>query len=154
MAYVFPSIVGVPQAVTDPLCVPMSFSLGGWPGFPITHCLLVGVSGTTQGNYQFLLTLRNFTYVYVFGEKMGDFVVSGLAMAGEYSLGCGYSGPHGMSKAIEYYNTYAISITGTPVVITLAGWAAWAFLVKASFTAMNPRSTIGQFKFHLKTITQ
>jgi len=150
MAYIFPSYVGVPGVVSDPKAAPMQFSLGGWTGFPATHCVLTGVAGNTMGNFQFLLTLRNFTYVYVFGEKMGDFVVNGMALAGD----CPNAGPHGMNKAIEYYNTYAISVTGTPVVVNMAGWAAWAFVIAANFTANNPRSGIGQFTFKLKTITQ
>jgi hypothetical protein len=128
----------------------MQFSLGGWGGYPVTHCVLTGVSGSTMGNFQFLLTLRNFTYVYVFGEKMGDFTVQGLALAGD----CPASAPNGMTQAISYYNTYAIANTGTPIAINMAGWAAWAFVIGATFTANNPRSVIGQFQFKLKTITQ
>lgn len=151
MAYIFSSLVGFPKVVSDPNCSPLSFAMGGWStSFAGTHCALQGVSGSTAGNYQFLLTLRNFTYVYVFGEKMGEFIVTGLAYPGDCTP---YAG-HGLTYAIAYYNTYAISVTGTPVALLLAGWATWAFLVEARFTATNPRSVIGQFQFRFRTIAQ
>ena len=144
---IFPSKVGVAAVVSDPNVVPMTFSM---TGLPPTNCIIQGISGTTQGNYQFLLTLMNFTYVYIFGEKMGDFTVTGITMADD----CAGTGTNGMTGAIGYYNSRAISVTGTPVVIGFAGWAAYAFLTGATFTAMNPRSGLGQFQLHLKTITQ
>jgi len=153
---VFPSAVGIPSVHVDPFAVPMGFSLQNFPAMSISHCVLQGVSGTTQGNYQFMLTLRNFTYVYVFGEKMGNFTVTGLSMSGGMEGGCSgnVSADSGMRNAIQYYNDYAISITGMPVAVTMAGWSAWAFLVGARFTAMNPKSQIGQFQLDLRTITQ
>jgi hypothetical protein len=143
---IFPANAGIAAVVTDPNVLPFSFGLGG---MPTAHCLVQGVSGTTQGNYQFLLTLMNFTYVYIFGEKMGDFTVTGLTLQADCD-GWGY----GMSDIITYYNLNSISVTGSPVVISFAGYGAWAFLTSATFKQADPQTKIGQFQLQLKTITQ
>lgn len=151
MTYIFPSQVGIPAVATDPNAYPTTFSaaLGGWGSLNAMHCIIAGIGGRTQGNYQFLSTLRNFTYVYVFGEKMGDFQISGLSLAGL----CG-DARDGMSSAIGYYNTYAISVTGLPVVVQMAGWAAYAFLISGDFAYTDPENRIGKFTYYFKTATQ
>jgi hypothetical protein len=127
----------------------LTFSMAGWAsGASAQNAVIAGVSGTTQGNYQFLLTLANWTYVYLFGEKMGDFTVSGIAgyECGDYI--------HGLTHAISYYNTYAISITGMPIALTFGGFSTWAFLVGGTFQYMNPKSRLARFQFRFKTLTQ
>lgn len=150
MAFIFPSQVGVPSVVQDPNATPATFSAGmqNWPGFGATHCVITGVEGSTQGNYQFLLTLRNYTYVYVFGERMGDFRVMGLSMAGACN-----SFTDGMTAAITYYNSNCISNTGTPIILTMGGYATYAFLTGANFSYPDPASRIGRFQYTFKTIT-
>ena len=151
MAFIFPSKVGRPAVVTDPNAQPVSFSfgLGGWPGFGATNCLLQGVTAQTRGNYQFLYTIGNFTYVYVFGELMGDLMVTGLALAGQ----CPGGTAHGMSAAVDYYNTNAISVTGAPVAINFAGLGILAFLTGATFQMSTPKTRIGQFQLNFKIIS-
>lgn len=129
----------------------LTFSMGGWTNGASTHdAIITGVSASTQGNYQFLLTLRNFTYVYMFGEKMGDVVVSGIGLQE-----CDEEGSiHGLTNAILYYNTFGISITGVPVGLTFADVSAWAFLVGGSFAYMDPKNRLTQFQFRFKTIPQ
>jgi hypothetical protein len=122
--------------------------MGGWPGTGATNCICTGVSVSTQGNYQFLLTLRNYTYVYVFGERMGDFTVSGVSLAGL----CNGFGDDGMSSAIDYYNSYCISATGRPITLSLGSYATYAFLVGGSFNHADPESRLGQFAYIFKTI--
>lgn len=132
----------------------LTFALGGWVnGSSAQNAVLTGISASTQGNYQFMLTLRNFTYVYMFGEKMGDVVVSGIGLreCGEFGGG----GPiNGLTAAIAYYNTYAISVTGVPVGLTFAGFTLWAFLVGGTFAYLDPKNRITQFQLKFKVITQ
>ena len=150
MAYIFPSQVGIPCVVNDPSATPATFSasMQGWSGAQGTNCLITGISLSTQGNYQFLLTLRNYTYVYVFGERMGDFTVSGVSLAGL----CG-SFTDGMTWAIEYYNRVCISATGAPIVISMGGYGMYAFLCGGQFVYQDPASRLGQFQYTFKTVT-
>jgi len=151
MAFIFPSNVGRPAVIADPHASPVSFSfaLGGWPGFGSTFCVLQGVTAATRGNYQFLYTIGNFTYVYVFGELMGDLTVTGVALAGA----CPEAAVHGMGAAVAYYNSFAISVTGTPVAVNFGGLGLLAFLVGATFAMANPKSIVGQFQLNFKIIS-
>lgn len=128
----------------------LTFSLGNWTnGASAQNAILSGVSVSTQGNYQFLLTLRNFTYVYLFGEKMQDIVVSGVGLSE-----CDGAGNHGLTNSITYYNTYAINVTGTPVGLSFAGFTLWAFLVGGTFGYTDPQNRVAQFQLKFKAITQ
>lgn len=130
----------------------LTFTMGTWAssGYNVA-AVISGVSANTHGNYQFLLTLRNYIYVYVFGEKMGDIIVSGIAgfPCDSWSLGT-----HGLTDQIGYYNNFRLGSTGTPVAISFAGWATWGFLVGGQFQYMNPKSRLAQFQFKFKTLPQ
>jgi len=151
MAYIFPSKVGQPAVITDVHAQPITFlfGLGGWPGFSATNCVLQGVTASSRGNYQFLHTIGNFTYVYVFGELMGDYTITGVALSGD----CPSNHINGIGSAIAYYNTYAISTTGTPVIANFMGLGFLAFLVGAAFAMTNPKTTLGQFQLSFKIIS-
>ena len=148
--YIFPSQVGIPAVLTDPSLTPttFSYSMEGWNGPFATHCIITGISANTQGNYQFLMTLRNYTYVYVFGERMGDFTVSGVSLNGL----CG-SLADGMTWAIEYYNRVCISSTGQPITLSMGGYGTYAFLVGGSFDYSDPANRLGRFSYSFKTVT-
>jgi len=127
----------------------ITFGMGGWTnGASAQNAVISGVSASTQGNYQFLLTLRNYTYVYLFGEKMGDVTVTGIG-----GIECG-NVVHGINHAITYYNNFALSRTGTPVGLSFGNASTWAFLVGAKFEYMDAASRLAQFAFSFKTITQ
>lgn len=153
MAFIFSGIGGTPGKMKvftgGGSLGTLTFSMGGWAsGAQAQNAVLSGVSASTQGNYQFLLTLRNFTYVYIFGERMGDVVVSGIGL-----LGCS-NATSGLTNAIGYYNDNAVSVTGIPVGLSFAGFSAWAFLVGGSFEYADPRRRITQFQLKFKTVTQ
>ena len=150
MAFIFPSTIGVPSVIQDPKATPATFSatMQGWPGVAGTNCIITGIQGSTQGNYQFLLTLRNYTYVYVFGERMGEFAVQGVSLAGLCQ-----SFQDGMTNAITYYNQNAISTTGRPIVLTMGGYATFAFLIGGTFTYHDAQSRLGTFSYMFKTVT-
>ncbi len=125
----------------------ITFSMAGWTaGASVQNAVISGVSANMQGNYQFLLTMRNYTYVYVFGEKMGDVVVSGIAAAECNEV------PHGLTYAIAYYGTNRLGFTGTPVALAFAGYVTYAFLTGGTFQYMNPKSRLAKFQFRFKTI--
>lgn len=150
MAYIFGSQVGRPVVIADPGAMPATFScsMGYWPGWLATNCVISGITGRTSGNYQFLLTLRNFTYVYVFGEKMGDFTVTGISCPGS----CWGGNIDGMTYALAYYNSRAISITGTPVAMTMAGFGTYAFLVGGEFAYTDAENRMGHFTYNFRTV--
>jgi hypothetical protein len=151
MITIFPSQVGRPAVVKDPKARVASFHfwMSGWNWFTGSNCIIQGVTAQTKGNYQFLHTIGNYTYVYVFGELMGDMQVTGLALCGK----CPNSNLNGIYSAVAYYNTHAISVTGRPVFIDFCGLPLAGFIVGAAFGHTDPKSRIGQFTFNIKIIS-
>jgi hypothetical protein len=135
-------------AIKDPFSVPFTLSFDDWGGFDARNAILQGVSVSTQGNYQFLHSLRNFIYVYIFGERIGEITLSGLAFVGK----CPNNDTDGLSKVMEYYNKKGISFSGEPVNITVGRAPFSAFLVGAKFEIVNPKARIGQFALAFKLI--
>jgi hypothetical protein len=148
MANIFSTEPGIVTAIWDPNILPITFVVGGWGGFPLRHAIITGISLSSRGNYQFLNTLRNFTYVYVFGEKMGDITISGQTFMGR----CGAGGWSGLSNTIDYYAFAAISWTGMPVGIQLGvkGW--WAFLTGIDIGIKDPKTRLGNFSLRFNSI--
>jgi len=86
----------------------------------------IGVSAS--GNYQFLHTIGNDVYVYVFGDRMGEITLHGLSFAG----GCSNAGPqsaafisagddtnnkHGFELLFDWYQQSRIAVNPDPVSI-------------------------------------
>lgn len=114
MPAIISSRPGIVQALEEPSGIP--FRLQGWGGFEGTKAIIteVGVSG--QGNYQFLHSLKDFIFVYVFGERIGTVQISGIAFA-ERCPGGG--GATGIENVFAYYNQNRIAATGRPLSIQI-----------------------------------
>lgn len=99
-----------------------------------------------QSNVQFIHTLRDLIYVYVFGERAATLTVSGVIFGG----GCD-GGPSGIESVFNYYNTYRISNSGRQVAIQFGTSSVGrfnAFLVGAPTMAItDPAMNMGQFSF-------
>ena len=95
--------------------------------------LSVPISGFAleqQGNYQFLHTVGDFTYFYLFGDRIGELTVSGF---GFISPACGPAG--GKGSICELYNWYQqnrVAAKNKAMGITLGNngncGSFWAFL--------------------------
>jgi len=148
MAVIFSNSPGVATAIVDPRVIPVTFGFGGWGGAAVRNAIIRGVGIRSQGNYQLRYTLRNFTYVYVFGEKAGDFIVSGLTFAGN----CNNSDFAGISGVLDYYGNFGIAYYGNPVPIQIGAAAFWGFLVGVDTGIQDPDSQMGQFSLTFKTL--
>jgi hypothetical protein len=84
----------------------------------------IGVSAA--GNYQFLHTIGNDVYTYIFGDRMGDITLHGLS----FSPGCpkppgaGFIGPrnllpHGFESLFDWYSSNRIAAQETPATVTI-----------------------------------
>jgi hypothetical protein len=131
------------MVIRDPESLPMVLSLTGWGGFVVRQALVQGISIQSAGNFQFLHTLRGYVYAYVFGERIGNLILSGLAFNGSCITG-GYI--DGISRVMEYYNTYRISRAGAAIGIQVGAAGFYGFLVGTQFNIVNPAGRIGQFQ--------
>ena len=155
-ALIFSAEPGVGVVLTEPNVLPITISVGGWTGMHTMRAVIQGVSLRSEGNYQFLNTLRNYTYVYVFGEKMGDIMITGATVIGRYVYQggppCPSVGPSGFSQVQSYYANYGIYWTGAPVAIQLGLGAYWGFLTDFRVEMVDAASRIGQFQLHFRSI--
>lgn len=118
-----------------------------WGGFSQFKAIFTNVTIAEQGNYQFLHTLGNHIYVYVFGDRIGQFGLSGLA----FFDNCGSTAPNGrigISHVIGYYRQLKLSVRAEPVLVTLEPDTVFrTFLLSMRGQVLNPATRI--FQFHL-----
>lgn len=128
---------------------PLAINLQDWPGAPAVKSVVTNFGVAATGNFQFLHTLRNFVYVYVFGERISEITVGGIAMAAD----CLQEGPSGVELLWDYYQKNKISAKGTPVGIAIGTKMSFqGFLTGVSLNANDPQSGLSQwgmkFAFH------
>jgi len=116
------------------------------------HNVIITSVGTSQGsNFQFMQTLQDNVYVYVFGDKLGELRVSGLVFAGKCSGGA----DSGFSKLLSYYTDNKVSNKtkpGVPMQLTIGKTKFSAFLVNAQTSIDRPVEGLGQFTLSFVTV--
>jgi hypothetical protein len=136
MALVFPNVPGraviiPPKSVVGQ--IPLVLRLEGWGGPQTMKAIVLELSLRFRGHQQFLHTLRDFIYVYSFGEGMGEATMSGLAFAETCT---DPNGTTGSAKIIEYYSDNRLSTTGEAVKFTLGNSPTfYAYLTSMSLKA-------------------
>lgn len=102
-------------------------------------------------NAQFLHTLDDAIYIYVFGDRVGDLVISGLAFIESCQ---GKDTKSGVAAAVEYYaNNRASSPTRTtPVLAKLGPITIQAYLLGANLELLRPDTGAVQFTFNFKLL--
>lgn len=110
--------------------------------------LVTGLSMTGQSGYQVMHTLRQYIYIYTFGERVGEITVSGLS----FNLDCTQDLPAnntGLAKLYNWYQANRISTTGAHIALTLSpGLTVNAFLVDFRYQVEDPSIGLAQFSLH------
>ena len=140
MASVFtPCAGGVHKVVVncDDGGVVFQITFDGVPlGLPVT-----GFALEQQGNYQFLHTVNDFIYLYVFGDLIGELVITGM---GFYSNGCGDEGS--VCQIFNYYNRKRIAKNPEPIRIKLGKCDTLkGFLTGMRVEASKPETSVAQW---------
>lgn len=95
-----------------------AFGLGATP----FNSIITRIGVSAAGNYQFLHTIGNDVYVYVFGDRMGDITLHGLsfaqacpsAQAPASILPAAQTGLHGFEELFNWYSLNRIAATPEP----------------------------------------
>jgi len=90
-------------------------TLPDWGGFAQFKSILTNIEINEQGNFQFLHTLGNEIFLYVFGDRIGSFNVNGLS----FYDNCTSERAHGISLVLEYYRRNRVANRATPLLITM-----------------------------------
>lgn len=78
--------------------------------------IITRVGLSAAGNFQFLHTIGNDVYTYVFGDRMGQIDVHGLS----FSTACGGSETkHGFELLYQWYKQNRIAVNKEPVIVTI-----------------------------------
>lgn len=89
---------------------------GGNISFSTHRTIITRVGVSSAGNYQFLHTIGNDVYIYVFGDRMGQITLHGIS----FSQGCDDSvGETGFELLSKWYFANRIASRKAPVKVTI-----------------------------------
>jgi hypothetical protein len=123
MPFIFEKNMGSVAAIVDPV-LEGSFSLAqiaSNPGgdneitFNQTTAIITKLGLSTSGNFQFLHTIGNEIYVYVFGDRMGQVILSGISFENK----CAGAESHGIDSVFQWYKYNRIAVKKDPVEVTI-----------------------------------
>jgi hypothetical protein len=156
MTNIFDSAPGVVGAVVTGRGLPFVVSIGGtgnqpaFPAYAQIKAVITGFQFGARSGLGVTHTLRDRIYVYVFGERMGEATVSGLAFAGvcgNNSLFTGFDG------TFAYYERLRASTEGAPVRLIFGpNTVLFGFMYEFGFQLEDPQTGIGSFSFKFKVI--
>lgn len=150
MPAVFSMKAGQVGRVTSPRGV-VAFTIDFEDGRQGTY--IVTEVAVRQGvNVQFLHTLDDAIYIYVFGDRIGDIMISGIA----FIEVCGPdSGGSGVKNAMEYYAKNRASQRSGPVLVKFGdGDPFKSYLIDSGMTLLRPEMGAAQFTFNFKSLPQ
>lgn len=130
----------------------MSFFLEGWQGFQGFKSIITGFQIQSKGGVQFMHTLRDFIYIYVFGERIGTVVISGLS----FQQRCpGQERDHGLEFVMRYYRDNRVESRATPVTIVFGLSTVIAgFLTEMQGALQDPSQKVASFSLSFQSVPQ
>jgi hypothetical protein len=147
---------GVAIALAGP-GIPMGLFLDKWEGYPGFKSILTGIAVNTASGVQYMQTMRDLLFTYVFSERPAPLRLTGVSFAASCEQLADTVGPtnHGLEFAFAYYLDNRVSSLGTPLTIVLGlSTPFYGFLDKASFSVGDPEKLLGSFEFDFTTIPQ
>jgi len=91
---------------------------GGQISYTTHNTIITGVGISTSGNYQFLHTIGNDIYVYVFGDRMGTLELKGLSFADQCPAN-NATEYHGFERLLRWYNQNRLAFRKDTVRVVL-----------------------------------
>lgn len=134
---------------------PLRLTIEGLGGFNEMQAVVTSLGYNEACNVQFMHTLRNYIYVYSFGDRIADLVIGGIAAT---TGACGidtdadaeFNEP-GIERVLRYWRTYRLSHSGRPVRVTMGLRTTFnAFLISKGTTFQDVGNGLAQFSFNLK----
>lgn len=161
----FSSQPGAVVAVPSP-GVPMGMFLDGWGGYLQFKSIITGFEVQSASGVQFMHSLRDFIYIYVFGERIGRVTLTGVSFAHacerlDEAIPTPDAGIqflpnfHGLEYVLGYYNFAKVSTTGFPITIVLGmSTVLYGFLVGVGVGMQDVDRRVSQFSLSFQAIPQ
>lgn len=150
MTDIFSSTPGAVVALDGP-GVTMAIDIEGWEGYAGFKSIVTGISVETENGTQFMHTLRDFVYVYTFGERIGRMKLTGLSFAAQCETNDAQY--HGIEYVYAYYLEARASNLAGPLVVTIGGATSFfAFMTGMQFDFADAERTMASFSMSLNTV--
>lgn len=94
-----------------------------------------------QTNHQFLHTLGNDIFIYVFGDRMGQVTLSGISASEE----CNGDTEYGLEKMLRWYKENKLSSRPEPVRIVVGSVTLTGFVTGMSNDLVDPKTWLVNF---------
>lgn len=149
-ALVFPQARGTVKRVVGPWRRTPAFrlSMQGWGSRQ--RAILTQAAVVQNGNYQFLHTINDQIFAYIFGNRISEIQVSGVAFgtyAGDSPGSC-QPNQSGTLDVFPFYQQNRISEGKPPLLVRIGqGGVFRAFLTGMNFEVTDPETMLGQFSF-------
>lgn len=133
--------------------VPMALSVDGWGNFHFRQAILTQLGLNEVCNVQFLHTLRNFIYIYTFGDRIADLVLGGYMATATpcHKPASPNTNSSGFERVLNFYRENRVSETGLPITVAIGRTIVLrAFLIAAKLDFVDPKDGLGQFMLVLK----
>ena len=129
----------------------------GQPIFaPNQAAILTQAAAVEQGNFQFMHTLGETIYVYIFGDRIGELRLSGLCFLNPCGLDTHNEAKDGFSHALQGYRTNRLAARPAPVTISIGANSTGpgifhAFLTGATVEVLDAEKQLGQWAYRFNT---
>lgn len=120
---------------------------------PSRRSLITRVTTAQQGNFQFMHTLGSDIYVYVFGDRIGQMVVSGMSFPRSCE-GSANSNLHGLELMLDWYNEHKISARRTPLQMSIGSVVFTSFVIGMTTDVLDPNTRVTQYNLNLLIVPE
>jgi len=117
--------------------------------FPTQKTIITKIGLSLAGNYQFLHTLGNDVFVYVFGDRMGQVSLHCLSFAAKCN---GDDSVHGFQHLYDWYRSNRIANSKELVTVTINNVVFSGFLIGSSPEMSDPETRITQTQLVLSLL--
>lgn len=152
MPLFFPGPPGRTVALMDPAVQGAIVTASTNPvlGYTTQRSVITRLTLSHQGNFQFLHTLGNDIYIYVFGDRVGSVTLSGLSMAAS----CDDSAAlHGGEMLLNWYAQNRIAQRQSPILVSLGAQTVISgFLIGLNQDVVDPQTRIMSFVLNMAVI--
>jgi hypothetical protein len=113
---------------------------------------ITGFALEQNGNYQFLHTVNDFIYVYSFGDRIGELVISGIG----FVKTCASAKSAELSNVFNFYKFNKLSENGKLSVTLgdLPDATFYAFLTGSRLELQDPQTMVGQWSLRFNVVSK
>jgi hypothetical protein len=116
-------------------------------GFEPVASIITSPEVLQRVNVQFQTSLKESVYVYVFGDQMGNVVISGIAFAGLCE-----GEESGIEDIFKYYRDYRASQRKETVTVTFGKQSISGFLTESRMSSRDPDNLTLNYTFTINTL--